>query len=333
VLSQNCRRCVDQFCPKRSNRLKEDNPKWESDLTRKIRRARNKAYKKGSPSYKYFDRLLRNMIRKNKKSYITSTVNSLTKSTWWKSLKSISGTSKLLPQGYMIDNNWLDPLDFADALNKFYASVGGQSLQIADTMPDYNTNTTPVCSTDELTVYNILTNIDTRKATHSDDFPSWVSKDNPEAISVPLTNIINTILKEHRFPQKWKEAEIVPVPKSTNPSSLKDYRPISLLYHCSKIAEKIFTIEYKTQVMAKLKKHQFAYQKGISTTDALIFSFEQWLIDLQLKPASEINIILKDFSKAFDMMQPAYLLRALNDFEVTDGLKNLASDFLTGRTQ
>lgn len=147
-----------------------------------------------------------------------------------------------------------------------------------------------------------------------------------------MSNIINCILKTHRFPDKWKSSEVVPVAKTKNPTCLKDYRPISLLHHCSKVAEEAFLIEYKTQVINKLCKHQFAYQKGISTTDALIYSTEIWTKQLK-QSNSTVNIIFKDFSKAFDMMQPARLLNALKNLQINENIIALAADFLTNRSQ
>ena len=53
-------------------RVKEDNPKWETPVTSKFRRARSKAYSKGASrkeKYKHLSNtVLRNVIDKNKKA-------------------------------------------------------------------------------------------------------------------------------------------------------------------------------------------------------------------------------------------------------------------------
>ena len=58
---------VNEICPPRKIRVRVDNPKWETDLTRKIRRARNRARQKKSKSFKYLSKPLKKLINKNKK--------------------------------------------------------------------------------------------------------------------------------------------------------------------------------------------------------------------------------------------------------------------------
>ena len=76
----------------------------------------------------------------------------------------------------------------------------------------------------------------TKKATHSADYPSWLSKNNAEALAKPITNIVNSILTTGIYPNVRKSAEITPLKKNSNSQTCKDYRPMSLLFHVSKIA-------------------------------------------------------------------------------------------------
>ena len=59
-----------------------------------------------------------------------------------------------------------------------------------------------------------------------------------EYIVSPLTFIINNLIEESKFPDQWKIARISPIPKVTNPTELKDYRPISILPILSKVYKK-----------------------------------------------------------------------------------------------
>ena len=63
--------------------------------------------------------------------------------------------------------------------------------------------------------------------------------------SEPVTLIINDILMSGKVPSLLKKAEDVPVAKNNNLDTFKDYRPISLLYHLRKIAERF--ISHKIQ--------------------------------------------------------------------------------------
>ena len=80
---------------------------------------------------------------------------------------------------------------------------------------------------------------------------------------------------QERFPDKWKRAEVVPMEKVQNPTTLKDFRPVLLLFHCGKIAEKFFIYQYKKPVLPKLNTNLFAYQKNLGTTDALVYALDR----------------------------------------------------------
>ena len=84
--------------------------------------------------------------------------------------------------------------------------------------------------------------IDPTKATSSDDFPTRASKEGRERLCIPIHDIINTMLANGVYPDLWKQALIVPIPKTKLPDKCKDFRPISLLYHLRKIAEQAVVI-------------------------------------------------------------------------------------------
>ena len=60
-----------------------------------------------------------------------------------------------------------------------------------------------------------------------------------ESIALPLKLIFETVLKEKRFPDIWKIANVVPVRKKDEKNLLKNYCPINLLPPFSKILERV----------------------------------------------------------------------------------------------
>ena len=93
-------------------------------------------------------------------------------------------------------------------------------------------------------------------------------------VAQPICHILNTSLKLSIFPQAWKEAKIIPLPK--------DCRPISLLPALSKILEKaVFDqIQEYFSVNNLLTKYQHAYRKGHSTCTALTQMSDDWYRNL-----------------------------------------------------
>ena len=64
----------------------------------------------------------------------------------------------------------------------------------------------------------LMRTLNTSKATSTEDFPTWVSKEAIEDVSIPLHDIINRSLDTGTFPDMWKRAQVVPVPKTKTPT-------------------------------------------------------------------------------------------------------------------
>lgn len=183
----------------------------------------------------------------------------------------------------------------------------------------------------EQDVYYLLSNIKCHKATNSEDYPSWISKNNAHIIGEPLTDIINSMLKSGSFPACWKKAEVVPINKVKNPKQFKDLRPISLLFHLGKIAERIVT----NLIQAELPPlaNQFAYSQTLSTTDALVKLASDVAVQLDNKGTVAVQALLLDFSKAFDRMHPVLAVHKLLNLGVKPSLVRIVKCFLTQRHQ
>lgn len=217
----------------------------------------------------------------------------------------------------------------ADALNNYYLEVGGAAMPITIDLPESTPGTPVSCGE----VKHLLCKIKANKATHSNDYPSWITRMCADDVCEPIMDIINTILRDNEFPQKWKSAVIKPLPKTTTPTECKDFRPISLLYHLSKVTETIIMKRYRANIEGKLHQNQFAYTKGLSTTDALVETIDRCTKSLDDKSTVCVSVILKDFSKAFDKMQPSILLEKLLRLGCDSNILLLAKSFLADRTQ
>ena len=89
----------------------------------------------------------------------------------------------------------------------------------------------------------------------------------------------------------------------------------------------------RDKLLPKLRSKQFAYMQGVGCTDALVS-----VLDDITKAMDDINnigaeMILYDFSKAFDLMNHSLLLQKLKDFELADSLIALVADYLENRQQ
>lgn len=322
---------LDTHCPVKNTRIRADNPPWETDTTRKLRAAKKKAYDKNCPTWKYFANTLKKITNSNKRKYFKSMASS---GRWWDIVKTAEGkvTYKIPKQFYFIDDAILTETQFVLNLNEYFTSVGGNRLEnnpVVYDLPDDSTLQMPSVGH----VKQKMKKLNAKKATNSNDFPTWISVQGAEDLCIPLHDILCCMLASRQFPRKWKQAEVVPLEKTPSPTSFSDYRPISLLYHSGKIAESIIMELYKRQVLPHIEPNQYAYLQHLSTTDALIKIFDDWTRYLDDSNVQCVRTMFADFSKAFDRMQPETLLQKLQDMNVTPCMLHLINDFLSSRSQ
>ena len=73
------------------------------------------------------------------------------------------------------------------------------------------------------------------KAPGPDKESARLIKDCLTVISGPLTKIINCSILTNTFPNKWKEAEVIPILKDGDHEEAANNRPLSLLNVASKV--------------------------------------------------------------------------------------------------
>lgn len=157
----------------------------------------------------------------------------------------------------------------ADDLNNHYA--------MTSTDPDYkapNKVSGPILNKQFFTAEEIHTALLKLKktATGADDLPHWFLKYGAEHLCLPLAQLINYSMNSSTTPNQWKLVLIMSIPKVKNPSSLADYRPISITPILSRLTEKLIIKKYLNKL---IKSHtnfpdQFSFRPTWSTTAAII---------------------------------------------------------------
>jgi hypothetical protein len=135
------------------------------------------------------------------------------------------------------------------------------------------------------------------------------------------------------FPRKWKRAQIKPIPKIFAPTQMKDYRPISLLFHLGKLSEEVIINKMKIKQTEIVDINQYAYKPNIGTVDALILLLDDFSKDLDKASTKFTQLAGVDFSKAFDRLQPNLLVNKMRGHCFNENITTLVADFLSDRFQ
>ena len=106
-----------------------------------------------------------------------------------------------------------------------------------------------------------------------------------------------------------KLANVTPVFKKGDPTSVKNYRPVSVLPNVSKSFERIMLKQILEQMNKYLSQNLCGYRKGFSTQTALTMLLEKW--QTILDDNGYAGVVLMDLSKAFDTINHEPLIAKL----------------------
>ena len=185
----------------------------------------------------------------------------------------------------------------------------------------------------EVNVYRIVKEINVSKSSGLDNVSSFIVKEAFQSLIPEITHMFNLSLATSVFPKKWKEALVVPIPKSGDSTLVKNYRPISLLPLPGKIFEKLVhaQITYHLEGNFLLTDTQHGFRRGHST----LHSVEQFTSYINVKMDNKLPTLATfiDFRKAFDCVQHPMLLEKLLHLHLDKSVVSWVKSYLASRSQ
>ena len=152
-------------------------------------------------------------------------------------------------------------------------------------------------------VDKLLQGLSPNKASGLDEISPKILKELHHEIAPILTLIFNLSLKTGVVTIYWRTADVVPEYKKGSKSKASNYRPISLTCIASKLLEHILVSNIMSQ-------YQHGFRSEHSCESQLI-SFTQEVYD-NLENGNQTDIIVMDFSKAFDKVDHNKLIYKLS---------------------
>ena len=205
--------------------------------------------------------------------------------------------------------------------------------EIRDTPPTFQPQNQLV---PQLSLHEVAHVIKTCKRTSSgpSGIPFFIFREYWDILT-PLYHYIWSIsLQKCTFPSCYKLADLIPIPKTRNPTKLEDIRGISVTPIAARLFEKVVHYKWITpRIISIGDPNQFAYKPHISATDCLLSLQHFVLSELDKANTDGVHSILIDFSKAFDRVNQEKAAVQYNKFILSSYVRKWLYNFSTARKQ
>lgn len=341
-LNENLIEVFDVTAPIRTVRVTKPPAPWLTFNVKEMMKLRDKAFKKfketRSPTHWNYYKDLKNQvnyaIRREKKAYMEFVMAKNNTKITWQSLKSL----KIINKGnkYDIPDNLLD----LDAINTHFTNPlemnkTPEQINFLQTYKQRNNNINASFKFSNVEKKHVIKYLNSIKSNSVGS--DLVSLKMFQLVSFYLvdhiTFILNFALSTSIFPDAWKQANVLPLAKISNPTEMGHLRPISILPMLSKLLE----LAMKTQISEYVFENniipmsQSGFRDQHSTTTALTT-----ITDDLIKATDEgkVNcLVLLDYSKAFDTMDPNILCDKLSYYNFAESAVLLIRNYLLNRNQ
>ena len=147
-----------------------------------------------------------------------------------------------------------------------------------------------------------------------------------------LANCMNECIKQNKFPNKLKIADITPIFRKEDPLDKTNYRPISILPNASKSFERILFNQLRRFSNKCLSPLLCGFRKGCSTQYALINLLQKWQKCLDASDGI-VGTLLMDLSKAYDCVNHDLIIAKPEAYGVGENSLRFIQNYLSQRQQ
>lgn len=165
-----------------------------------------------------------------------------------------------------------------------------------------------------------------------DNISNTLIKNLPLVALERLLDIYNFIWLNQVFPDKWREAIVIPIPKPGKlPTLTSSYRPISLTCNLCKLLEKIVSnrLRWYLEQNQLISAVQFGFRQYKSTLDHLAYLENEILTSFAIK--NKVVAVSLDLEKAYEMVWKHRVLLLLEQMSIKGNTLAFVRNFLENR--
>ena len=149
----------------------------------------------------------------------------------------------------------------------------------------------------ESEVYNTLISLDPNKSKGPDGIGPKILKHCALAIYQPIHHLFCVSLSQQVIPIEWKYHSVTPLYKSGDRSSVKNYRPISLLCITSKVLQFIIFHHIYGFISNQISHLQFGFLKHHSCVQQLLVSLTNIINSFNNSFKPQVDTIYLDLGR------------------------------------
>ncbi|KAL8609731.1 hypothetical protein ACOMHN_042770 [Nucella lapillus] len=344
-IKQTLSETVEKRVPSKTSAARHTNPWITTSIRRAIRRkqrahkkARMTGKKKDVDRYRRIQAQTRYEVRQASRKYMEDVVSEdyrTNSKRFWSYVKSkkqeADGVAPLKDkQGFLRSNSQNKAEILGDQFRSVFTEEDTTSIPHKGPSPYPDM---PPIRVSEAGVKKLLLNLQPCKATGPDNISAFVLKTTAQELSPLLTKLFQLSLDTEQVPSDWKQANIVPIFKKGDRNLPANYRPVSLTSITCKVLEHIV----HSTIMDFFDRHQVltdsqhGFRQRRSCETQLIITNHD--IAKRLSMGAQVDVVLLDFSKAFDKVPHQRLLRKLHHYGVRNNTLGWIQSFLSGRIQ
>lgn len=326
----------NEHAPLKTVRVSKPKAPWLTENIKLIMKERDLALNKFKinrtpenwEQYKQLRNFALSSVRNEKKAYLTAIQSENDSWKTWQTIRSLNIYGKT-------KNKISDNFNCND-INSFFCLPQNSNNSCTEQINFYNSNiynnqnnfNFQFTTIEE--VHNILFNLKSN-ACGADSISLHMLRYCSPVIDKYMVHIFNYSIETGTYPNAWKEAIGIALPKTTNPESLSDLRIICLLPVISKIFEKVLATQISQYMNDNnlISKFQMGFRKHCSTTtvlsnvtDDIIRAWDRKMLTI---------LVLLDFSKAFDTINHDLLCSKLKYYGFNDLAVELVTSYLKER--
>ena len=335
-----------QYIPYRQVRSKGNNPRWMTDRLKKeigIKRGLYVRIKKGETHletrYREMARIVKKNTRRAKRNYeikVAREAGSNPKGFF--QLYKTKVKDKIGPLKTE-DNVLLDTEEeMSEALNDYFLSAF--TREKLDEVPQgdqiFSGEEEEILTDISISREDVVRLIDKLKATKApgpDEIFPRVLKECRSEICEGLAKVFRKSVDAGAVPDSWRQANVVPIFKKGDRSSMQNYRPISLTSVIGKMLESLIADSIRDHIERHNLIHdsQHGFSKGRSCLTNLLAFYTR--VFETADNGESYDVIYLDFSKAFDKVPHQRLLNKIKAHGIGGKVFNWIRAWISDRKQ